>query len=419
MKKKLLSLIMALTFVLLVCSFVVSASSGISVYLDGEKVVFDVEPIVVNGRTMVPMRTIFEKLGATVNWDEITQTCTAYVEDFYEKFTITLPIEHKEIYVDVVNNDGENFHVAIPIDVPAQLYNNRTLVPLRAISEVFGCGVQWDGVTQTVNIFSNDMNITLEENSTTQTMYAPDGRTIEINKSEIEAYKSVGWYVEPVRTMYAPDGRTIVIAQSETEAYKNVGWYESQKDAIASTFPKHNIKILSAYPQMNSVGGAEPEIIWRNDSGKTIKYIFFTALPINAVGDVVSCRITGDTYSRLKSTGPYEPFNVSNFGFSPHFYYDGSAKYVFQSKEGCYVSYDYWAYSDLLGIETLQSGKYYLTENDLNYVFNISNSWDPIWYNNSIKSIQITQIYVEYMDGTTETIKNPPVWSVLFNNAGI
>ena len=56
-------------------------------------------------------------------------------------------------------------------------------------------------------------------------MYAPDGRTRETLKSEVEAYKKVGWYIEPVVKMYAPDGRTRYTLKSEVEAYKKVGWY--------------------------------------------------------------------------------------------------------------------------------------------------------------------------------------------------
>ncbi len=57
------------------------------------------------------------------------------------------------------------------------------------------------------------------------TMYAPDGRTIDIEQSQVEDYLNVGWYISPVTTMYAPDGREIVIDQSEITEYENVGWY--------------------------------------------------------------------------------------------------------------------------------------------------------------------------------------------------
>ena len=49
----------------------------ISVYLDGQPLTFDVQPQIINGRTVVPLRAIFEAMGAKVNWDGDTQTVTA------------------------------------------------------------------------------------------------------------------------------------------------------------------------------------------------------------------------------------------------------------------------------------------------------------------------------------------------------
>ena len=69
------------------------------------------------------------------------------------------------------------------------------------------------------------------------TLYALDGRTIEVCESEVPAYLNVGWYrtlAETQQTMYAPDGRTITIFKAEVSAYKSVGWYETQAEALAA-----------------------------------------------------------------------------------------------------------------------------------------------------------------------------------------
>ena len=55
------------------------------------------------------------------------------------------------------------------------------------------------------------------------TMYAPDGRTITISSDEINAYKRVGWYEEPVQTLYALDGRSVVFKKSEVASQLTVG----------------------------------------------------------------------------------------------------------------------------------------------------------------------------------------------------
>lgn len=65
-------------------------------------------------------------------------------------------------------------------------------------------------------------------------MYAADGRTTYVLNSEVEAYKQVNWYTSPVKEMYAPDGRTIMVAEDEMSSYQNVGWYKTRSEAQAA-----------------------------------------------------------------------------------------------------------------------------------------------------------------------------------------
>ena len=80
------------------------------------------------------------------------------------------------------------------------------------------------------------------------TLYAPDGRTIDIHKSEIEAYKNVGWYEEPVVTLYTEDGRSDCFSQSEVEAQLTVGWYREpfvelySWDGRSQSFPQSEVE---------------------------------------------------------------------------------------------------------------------------------------------------------------------------------
>ena len=85
-------------------------------------------------------------------------------------------------------------------------------------------------------------------------MYAADGRTIVILEVEIEAYKGVGWYEEPVITMYAVDGRTRVTLQSEVEAYKNVGWYEEPVIIMYAADGRTRITLKSEIEAYKGVG---------------------------------------------------------------------------------------------------------------------------------------------------------------------
>ncbi|MBO4343601.1 MAG: copper amine oxidase N-terminal domain-containing protein, partial [Clostridia bacterium] len=113
----------------------------IFVKVDGELLKFDVPPVLQNDRTLVPFRAIFEALGATVDWDESTQTATAVKGDI----TLKITVGDNKLY-----KNGE----AIELDVPAQIINDSTLMPVRAVSEAFGCEVNWLDQTQTVVIFS-------------------------------------------------------------------------------------------------------------------------------------------------------------------------------------------------------------------------------------------------------------------------
>lgn len=111
----------------------------ITVYCNGALVEFDQPPIMEDDRVLVPMRLIFEALGADVIWDDETQMVTAVRDDV----RTTLKIGDDKIYV----NDRE-----IQLDVPAKLISGRTLVPIRAISEAFGADVEWDENIQQVKI---------------------------------------------------------------------------------------------------------------------------------------------------------------------------------------------------------------------------------------------------------------------------
>ena len=96
-------------------------------------------PVIVNDRTLVPLRAIFEAMGAEVAWDDATKTVNATREDT----TISLTIGSDQLYVN-----GE----AVTIDVPAQIINDRTMIPVRAIAESFGCNVNWNQKAKRVAI---------------------------------------------------------------------------------------------------------------------------------------------------------------------------------------------------------------------------------------------------------------------------
>jgi hypothetical protein len=135
--KKIVSIIICLAIVL--SCVVCFASDDVKVVVGGNEVVFDQPPVIQEGRTLVPLRAIFEALGASVGWDGETSSVIASKDDT----VIIMQIGHGNLYK---NNE------TIKLDVPPVIINSRTLVPVRAIAESFDLTVEWDDATRTVTV---------------------------------------------------------------------------------------------------------------------------------------------------------------------------------------------------------------------------------------------------------------------------
>lgn len=115
------------------------ASEDIKIFIDGQQKFFNPGPIIQNDSTLVPMRALFETLGASVYWYEETETVVA----IKDQTTVELTIGNVEAYV---NNNK------IYLSVRPQIIEDRTYVPLRFISEALGADVLWNGDTETITI---------------------------------------------------------------------------------------------------------------------------------------------------------------------------------------------------------------------------------------------------------------------------
>ena len=137
--KKIISIILALTAVMSGCTTL--AEEKIKVTLDGQAMDFDVAPIIQNDRVLVPMRAIFEELHCSVDYTDIDgrQIITAKNDGN----TIGFKIGSNEMTVN-----GEK----VSLDTAPIITDDRTLVPLRAVSEALDCSVDRNGDTKTVTI---------------------------------------------------------------------------------------------------------------------------------------------------------------------------------------------------------------------------------------------------------------------------
>lgn len=129
------------------CVAALGSAQGITVRIDGQLVRFQgTQPQRVQGRVMVPLRGIFEALGANVEWVAATRTAIAQKGNVDLQITIGEPIAKV--------NARE-----ILLDVPAAVIRGATMVPLRFIGEALGAEVEWEGATQTVKIATSRATI--------------------------------------------------------------------------------------------------------------------------------------------------------------------------------------------------------------------------------------------------------------------
>lgn len=200
----------------------VSSSQPPIVYLDNKKLSFEVDPVIEEGRTLVPLRAIFEEMGATVEWNNDTRTVTAVKGNT----TVVLPIGSTRPTVNGVERS---------LDVPAKISQSRTLAPLRFVGEAFGGTVEWNGTTRTINITSKSgpaspvNTVVVSENkinlrSGPSTQYDAVSSALQGEKLAILAEKD-GWY------QVSRSGTTAWVAGWVV----NVAWEEEQSNQTGNS----------------------------------------------------------------------------------------------------------------------------------------------------------------------------------------
>ena len=230
------------------------SSRTISVFVNGKKLAFDVDPVIINGNTMVPLRGIFESLGAKIEWNNETRAVVAT-----RKGTrIVLPVYSSIMVVD---------KTPITLKEAATIIDGRTMVPVRAIAEAFGVDVFWRDEVKIVSIYEDSEKIEYFE------MYRPDRTKATVEKNLSDEYKAVGWgkTIEDIKvTIYTLDGREKKVFPDEVEKYKGVGWYDNIEDVQITVYAKDKSKVIFKYQldDYKKVGWYEPITVYAED-GRT------------------------------------------------------------------------------------------------------------------------------------------------------
>ncbi len=217
---------------LLVCvlmSFTTStfATDDIRVYVDNQLLQLEDRPIIQDGRTLAPMRALFESLGASVDWEADTRTAVGTRGNI----TVRIPIGSTK---PTINGRIETIQVA------AQIIDGRTYIPLRFVGEAFGDDVKWDGTTRSITITKADTKLpddadtrerddqeTIESLSvwveaTPESVPAGGGRTVTISVTvaDNQGYLVEGADVSFFAESFEAGGREGQLSQSETHTDK-------------------------------------------------------------------------------------------------------------------------------------------------------------------------------------------------------
>lgn len=147
MKKFLLCLVLAL----LGLGIALPSLASPKVLLDGQELSFEVNPVIENGRTLVPFRAIFEALEVKVNWNQETKEVEAIKDDLQISLIIGQSLAK-------VNEQD------ILLDVAPKIIEDRTMVPLRFVSENLGAEVSWGGSKKIIYIFTKANNTKERQN---------------------------------------------------------------------------------------------------------------------------------------------------------------------------------------------------------------------------------------------------------------
>ena len=147
---RLLCAVLILTLALSSIISITAFADDIKVYLDNELVVFpDQQPVEIEGRTLLPIRPVTEKMGLTVGWVDETQTATVSNDEKTVSLEIGSPIM-------TVNTLSTGAVETVEMDTYARLIgdgiNDRTCLPVRFVVEQFGAGVGWDDANKSVII---------------------------------------------------------------------------------------------------------------------------------------------------------------------------------------------------------------------------------------------------------------------------
>jgi hypothetical protein len=140
----LIAMILAFTFCAQTGAY--ATNEEVAVFVDGNKVQSDVPAMMVNGSTMLPFRAILNAIGISddqMEWRASSQS-------------IVVRTNNKFVFLVIGSTGALIDQQMVTLNAAPFIINNRTMIPVRFVSEAFGAEVQWDGINGRVNIKTNN-----------------------------------------------------------------------------------------------------------------------------------------------------------------------------------------------------------------------------------------------------------------------
>lgn len=216
MKKKFL--LYSLLLILLILPVNTYAQSDINISVNGQIIHGDASPIIMNKRTLVPVRLVSENLGLAVGWNP-------------ELKEVTLSNEETEIKFIIGFNTYTKNGLDISMDTAPIIQNGRTYLPIRVIGECLDKKVDWDQNTKTVLLMDQD--------------YVPE-KTVEVKKLDPTKYnldngdllaylKADGRIIGNIKSKiyHVPSG----VAYNKV-SLKNAVFFDTEEEAIKAGYRK-------------------------------------------------------------------------------------------------------------------------------------------------------------------------------------
>lgn len=238
MKRKVMVSLILLA-ILLVSVIPVFAAQPVRVFIDNTQVFFsDVQPIIINGRTMIPLSSVLKKLGLRYQWSEKDQSIYILNKKImcYKLTVNSLTVEYYEVFDDTSNDimhmtqfNGPHYYSYLLN--PPIVINGRIMVPLRAISEIAGYNISWDDMNSIAAIHT-DQNYSESVNVVENNIGGNTAK--DVNNKQLSVGDTVYTYAILNRDSYTVYATIVDI---DTNNNIQLQWYDIQRYKIIEEIP--------------------------------------------------------------------------------------------------------------------------------------------------------------------------------------